>query len=98
MEKHRGPSGGGLYSRQFAWIRGRHSAFVMYKKILVALENSRADDTLVPHIAEFARRKRRDGRAVSNEVTHELTLLVRTRRGLWLRGARQHPPVGICAV
>ena len=28
----------------------------MYKKILVALENSRADDTLVPHIAEFARR------------------------------------------
>jgi nucleotide-binding universal stress UspA family protein len=29
---------------------------VMYKKILVALENSRADNTLVPHIAEFARR------------------------------------------
>ncbi len=28
----------------------------MYKKILVALENSPADDTLVPHIAEFARR------------------------------------------
>jgi nucleotide-binding universal stress UspA family protein len=28
----------------------------MYKKILVALENSHADDTLVPHIAEFARR------------------------------------------
>jgi manganese transport protein len=28
----------------------------MYQKILVALENSRADDTLVPHIAEFARR------------------------------------------
>ena len=28
----------------------------MYKKILVALENGRADDTLVPHIAEFARR------------------------------------------
>jgi nucleotide-binding universal stress UspA family protein len=28
----------------------------MYKKILVALENSRADDTLVPHIAELARR------------------------------------------
>ena len=28
----------------------------MYKKILVALENSRADDTLVPHIAEFGRR------------------------------------------
>lgn len=28
----------------------------MYKRILVALENSRADDTLVPHIAEFARR------------------------------------------
>ncbi len=28
----------------------------MYKKILVALENSRADDTLVPHNAEFARR------------------------------------------
>ena len=27
----------------------------MYKKILVALENSRADETLVPHIAEFAR-------------------------------------------
>jgi manganese transport protein len=28
----------------------------MYHKILVALENSRADDTLVPHIAELARR------------------------------------------
>jgi manganese transport protein len=28
----------------------------MYKKILVALENGRADDTLVPHIAELARR------------------------------------------
>ncbi|MEO6875434.1 MAG: universal stress protein [Opitutaceae bacterium] len=28
----------------------------MYKKILVALENSRADETLVPHIAELARR------------------------------------------
>lgn len=28
----------------------------MYKRILVALENGRADDTLVPHIAEFARR------------------------------------------
>lgn len=28
----------------------------MYKKILVALENSRADNTLVPHVAEFARR------------------------------------------
>ena len=28
----------------------------MYSKILVALENSRADDTLVPHIAELARR------------------------------------------
>lgn len=28
----------------------------MYQKILVALENSRADDTLVPHIAELARR------------------------------------------
>jgi len=28
----------------------------MYKKILVALENTRADDTLVPHIAELARR------------------------------------------
>jgi len=27
----------------------------MYKKILVALENSRADDTLVPHITELAR-------------------------------------------
>ena len=27
----------------------------MYKKILVALENSRADDTLVPHIMELAR-------------------------------------------
>lgn len=26
----------------------------MYKKILVALENSRADDTLVPHISELA--------------------------------------------
>ena len=28
----------------------------MYKKILVALENGPADDTLVPHIAELARR------------------------------------------
>lgn len=28
----------------------------MYKKILVALENGRADDTLVPHIAELAGR------------------------------------------
>ena len=26
----------------------------MYKRILVALENGRADDTLVPHIAELA--------------------------------------------
>src|SRR5258708_38280237 len=28
----------------------------MYKKILVALENGRADDALVPHISELARR------------------------------------------
>jgi len=28
----------------------------MYKKILVALENSHADETIVPHIAELARR------------------------------------------
>ncbi len=28
----------------------------MYKKILVALENSRADETLVPHISQLARR------------------------------------------
>jgi nucleotide-binding universal stress UspA family protein len=28
----------------------------MYKKILVALENTRTDETLVPHIAELARR------------------------------------------
>jgi nucleotide-binding universal stress UspA family protein len=28
----------------------------MYKKILVALENGRADDTLVPHITELAHR------------------------------------------
>lgn len=28
----------------------------MYKKILVALENGRADETLVPHIAELAQR------------------------------------------
>jgi nucleotide-binding universal stress UspA family protein len=28
----------------------------MYKKILVALENGRADEALVPHIAELARR------------------------------------------
>jgi manganese transport protein len=28
----------------------------MYKKILVALENGRADETLVPHIADLARR------------------------------------------
>jgi nucleotide-binding universal stress UspA family protein len=30
--------------------------YPMYKRILVALENGRADDTLVPHIAELARR------------------------------------------
>lgn len=28
----------------------------MYKKILVALENGRADETLLPHITELARR------------------------------------------
>ena len=28
----------------------------MYRKILVALENSRADQTLIPHIAELARK------------------------------------------
>lgn len=28
----------------------------MYKKVLVALENSRTDDAMVPHIAELARR------------------------------------------
>jgi manganese transport protein len=28
----------------------------MYQKVLVALENGRADETLVPHIAELARR------------------------------------------
>ncbi len=28
----------------------------MYRKILVALENSRADQTLLPHISELARR------------------------------------------
>src|SRR4051812_775540 len=28
----------------------------MYKRILVALENGRADETVVPHIAELARR------------------------------------------
>ncbi len=27
----------------------------MYKKILVALENSRADQALIPHVTEFAR-------------------------------------------
>jgi len=27
----------------------------MYKKILVALENSRADESLIPHVAELAR-------------------------------------------
>jgi len=27
---------------------------IMYRKILVALENSRADETLLPHIAELA--------------------------------------------
>ena len=36
-------------------FRGADNSF-MYKKILVALENSRADDTLVPHVAELARR------------------------------------------
>src|SRR5256886_14776612 len=29
-------------------------ALIMYRKILVALENSRADETLLPHIAELA--------------------------------------------
>lgn len=28
----------------------------MYKKILVALENSRSDESLIPHVAELARR------------------------------------------
>jgi manganese transport protein len=28
----------------------------MYRKILVALENSRADESLIPHVAELARR------------------------------------------
>lgn len=28
----------------------------MYRKILIALENGRADDTLIPHISELARR------------------------------------------
>src|SRR5882762_5921660 len=28
----------------------------MYKRILVALENGRADETIVPHVAELARR------------------------------------------
>ena len=28
----------------------------MYKKILVALENSAADESLIPHVTELARR------------------------------------------
>ena len=32
----------------------------MYQKILVALENSRADETLLPHIAELAKLHRSD--------------------------------------
>jgi nucleotide-binding universal stress UspA family protein len=32
----------------------------MYKKILVALENSQADETLLPHIAELAKLHRSD--------------------------------------
>ena len=34
---------------------GHPSVLDMYKKILVALENSRADETLLPHIAELAK-------------------------------------------
>jgi nucleotide-binding universal stress UspA family protein len=32
----------------------------MYKKILVALENSQADESLVPHVSELARTTRAD--------------------------------------
>ena len=34
---------------------GRTPVLIMYKKILVALENSRADETLMPHVAELAK-------------------------------------------
>jgi hypothetical protein len=34
--------------------RAAGSQTVMYKKILVALENSRADNALLPHVAELA--------------------------------------------
>ena len=34
---------------------GRTRILTMYRKILVALENSRADETLLPHIAELAK-------------------------------------------
>ena len=34
---------------------GRARILIMYHKILVALENSRADQTLLPHIAELAK-------------------------------------------
>jgi len=34
---------------------GRTRVVEMYQKILVALENSRADETLLPHVAELAR-------------------------------------------
>jgi nucleotide-binding universal stress UspA family protein len=34
---------------------GRALVLIMYRKILVALENSRADETLLPHIAKLAK-------------------------------------------
>jgi nucleotide-binding universal stress UspA family protein len=34
---------------------GRTRIVEMYQKILVALENSRADETLLPHVAELAK-------------------------------------------
>ena len=34
---------------------GHSQLLIMYQKILVALENSRADETLLPHIAELAK-------------------------------------------
>src|SRR5256885_16600272 len=33
---------------------GRERVLIMYRKILVALENSRDDETLLPHVSELA--------------------------------------------
>ena len=45
---------------------GRTRFLSMYQKILVALENGRADETLLPHIGELARLHGGDLRLMSS--------------------------------